>query len=261
MRTEPLERKLAAILYADVAGYSRLTGEDEDGTHRALRAYLNVITVGIETHRGRVVHYAGDAVLADFATVSDSLSCAVDVQRHLKDCNQDLPDDRKVQFRIGINLGEVIVDQDEIYGDGVNVAARLESLAEPGGICISESVRTAIGKKLPLSYEFMGEQEVKNIAEPVRAYRVQQGLDEVTERPSPEVGAISLADKPSIAVLPFTNISGDPEQDYFSDGLTEDIITLLAAWRSFPVIARNSTFAYKNQSPDVRQVANDLGAR
>ncbi|MCH6582873.1 MAG: adenylate/guanylate cyclase domain-containing protein [Proteobacteria bacterium] len=261
MRTEPLERKLAAILYADVAGYSRLTGEDEEGTHRALRAYLDVITVGIESHRGRVVHYAGDAVLADFATVSDSLSCAVDVQRHLKDCNQDLPDDRKVQFRIGINLGEVIVDQDEIYGDGVNVAARLESLAEPGGICISESVRTAIGKKLPLSYGFMGEQEVKNIAEPVRAYRVQQGLDEVTERPSPEAGAIPLAGKPSIAVLPFNNISGDPEQDYFSDGLTEDIITLLAAWRSFPVIARNSTFAYKNQSPDVRQVANDLGAR
>jgi adenylate cyclase len=174
MGTEPLERKLAAILYADVAGYSRLTGEDEEGTHRALSAYLDAITDSIEKHNGTVLHFAGDAVLSDFATVSDALICAAAIQRDLKDRNKDLPDERKVQFRIGVNLGEVIVDRSEIYGDGVNVAARLESLAEPGGICISESVRSAVGNKLPLDYEFLGEQNVKNIAEPVRAQSLKQ---------------------------------------------------------------------------------------
>lgn len=173
MGTEPLARKLAAILYADVAGYSRLTGEDEEGTHRVLSAYLDAITNLIEEHNGTVMHFAGDAVLADFATVSAALTCAAKVQRDLKDRNNDLPDNRKVQFRIGVNLGEVIVDRDEIYGDGVNIAARLESLAGPSGICVSESVRGAIGKKLPFDFEFIGEQQVKNIAEPLHAYRMQ----------------------------------------------------------------------------------------
>ncbi len=184
MGAEPLARKLAAIFYADVAGYSRLTGEDEEGTHRALSAYLDTLTTSIEKHNGKVLHYAGDAVLAEFASVVNTLTCAVDIQHDLKGRNEDLPDDRKVQFRIGINLGDVIVDRDEIYGDGVNVAARLESLAEPGGICISEAVHSAIGNKLPLNYEFMGEQAVKNIAEPVKAYRVRLE-DEVVPTAAP----------------------------------------------------------------------------
>jgi adenylate cyclase len=255
MGTEPLERKLAAILYADVAGYSRLTGEDEDATHRALRARLDAITSHVQARSGRVVHYAGDAVLAEFDTVSDALSCAVDVQRDLKARNQDVPDDRKVQFRIGVNLGEVIVDQDEIYGDGVNIAARLENLAEPGGICISEAVRTAIGKKLPLDYEFMGEQEVKNISDPVRAYKVILEKATVTEsaKPVPE-----LSDKPSIAVLPFTNMSGDPEQEYFSDGITEDIITALSHFRELLVIARNTSFTFKGKSMRADEICKEL---
>ncbi len=166
------KRKLAAILYTDVAGYSRLTGTDEEGTHRRLSQYLDLIADQIEQHKGRVVHYAGDAVLAEFGMVSAALNCAASIQRDLSNRNADLPAERKVQFRIGINLGEVIVDRDDIYGDGVNIAARLESLAEPGGICISESVRAALGEKLPFGYEFMGEQRVKNIAAPIRAYRV-----------------------------------------------------------------------------------------
>jgi adenylate cyclase len=173
MTTENFERKLAAIFYADVAGYSRLTGADEEGTHRRLSEYLDVISAAIKNHRGRVVHYAGDAVLADFSTVTDALSCAAAIQEDLANRNRDLSKERQVQFRIGVNLGEVIVDRDDIYGDGVNVAARLESLADPGGICISGAVYDAIGNKLPaLHYAFMGEQSVKNIAKPVRAYRV-----------------------------------------------------------------------------------------
>lgn len=158
-----LTRKLAAILYADVAGYSRLTGEDEEGTHRRLSDYLDVISGTIDQHQGKVVHYAGDAVLADFGTVTEALTSATVIQHELAGRNRALPEERKLQFRIGVNLGEVIVDRDDIYGDGVNVSARLESLAEPGGICISDAVRTAVGKKLDLQYEFMGEQEVKNI--------------------------------------------------------------------------------------------------
>lgn len=177
-----LPRKLAAILYADVAGYSRLTGEDEEGTHRTLSDYLDFISDAVKAHQGRVVHYAGDAVLADFGTVTEALACSTSIQRELASRNQELPDERKVQFRIGVNLGEVIVDRDDIYGDGVNVAARLESLAEPSGICISESVRSAVGKKLDLGYEFMGEQTVKNIEEPVRAYRVM-----MEEREEPKI--------------------------------------------------------------------------
>ena len=259
MESDRLPRKLAAILYADVAGYSRLTGEDEDATHRALSEYLDLISATVESHSGQVMHYAGDAVLAKFDAVVDAMSAAVAVQNELKACNADVPDERKVQFRIGVNLGDVIEDRGDIYGDGVNVAARLEALANPGGICISESVRTAVGKKLNLNYEDMGEQEVKNIAEPVRAYRVELEPDKTAAAPSKSVDAV--LNRPAVAVLPFTNMSGDAEQEYFADGLTEDIITMLAAWRSFPVIARNSTFAYKGQVPDVRQVANELGAR
>jgi adenylate cyclase len=257
---ERLPRRLTAILYADVAGYSRLTGEDEDSTHHRLSEYLDLISSAVERHRGRVMHYAGDAVLAMFEAVFDALSGAVTIQNELQTRNQDLTDERKVQFRIGVNLGDVIEDRGDIYGDGVNVAARLESLADPGGICISESVRTAVGKKLDLDYEFMGEQEVKNIAEPVRAYRVVMGGSDIP-RPSRNSPASSLPDKPSIAVLPFTNMSGDPEQEYFSDGISEDLITGLSRNRGLFVIARNSTFIYKGGAVNVAQVAVELGVR
>ncbi len=267
MCSERLPRKLAAILYADVAGYSRLTGEDEDATHRALSEYLDLISRTIESHHGQVMHYAGDAVLAKFDAVIDAISSAVAVQDELEARNRQLSEPRKLQFRIGVNLGDVIEDRGDIYGDGVNVAARLESLAEPGGICISESVRTAIGNKLPLGFEFMGEQSVKNIAEPVRSYRVTMktasdpqtaaaSANDSREPPEPEP-----SDKPSIAVLPFTNMSADAEQEYFADGVTEDIITALSNVQSFFVIARNSTFTYKGTSVDVKDVGRQLGVR
>lgn len=305
---DQLPRKLAAILYADVAGYSRLTGEDEDGTHRVLRSYLNFISSAVQSHNGRVVHYAGDAVLADFGTVVEALTCAAAVQRVLEERNEPLADDRKVQFRVGVNLGDVIVDQEEIYGDGVNVAARLEALAEPGGICISESVYTAVGKKLPLEYEDIGEQNLKNIEMPVRAYhaRLKPGVElplsvgqpksaelskvarwrwrpiaallvlalvavaavltwlqpweQRLEPMSAERTALPLPDKPSIAVLPFDNMSNDPMQEYFSDGISENIITRLARIPHMFVIARNSSFIYKGKAVKVQQIGKDLGA-
>ncbi len=255
---ERLPRKLAAILYADVAGYSRLTGEDEDATHRRLREYLDLIAKTIEDHHGQVMHYAGDAVLAKFDAVVDALSSAVSIQNELETRNEDLPNERKVQFRIGVNLGDVIEDRGDIYGDGVNVAARLESLADPGGICISESVRTAIGKKLEPDYEFMGEQQVKNIEEPVRAYRVLLDGADAKSETTLKKPALQLPDKPSIAVLPFSNMSGDPEQEYFSDGITEDIITELSRFRNIFVISRNSSFTFKGQAVDVKEVGQKL---
>ena len=256
---ERLPRKLAAILYADVAGYSRLTGEDEEGTHRRLSECLDLMSASIAEHQGKIVHYAGDAVLADFATASDALGCAAAVQRDIQTRNENLPDERKLQFRIGVNLGEVIVDRNDIYGDGVNVAARLESLADPGGICISDAMRSAVGNKLALEYEFMGEQKVKNIAEPVRAYRVRIG-DGIAEIPSP-TETLELPDKPSIAVLAFDNMSNDPEQSYFSDGVAEDIITDLSKIASLFVVARNSSFAYKGQRVNVQEAGQQLGVR
>ncbi|MCZ6733318.1 MAG: adenylate/guanylate cyclase domain-containing protein, partial [Gammaproteobacteria bacterium] len=302
MESEPLPRKLAAILYADVVGYSRLTGEDEDATHRRLSEYLDQIATTIERYRGRVMHYAGDAVLAMFEAVVDTLSCAAQLQLDLKARNEDLPDERKVQFRIGVNLGDVIEDRGDIYGDGVNVAARLESLAEPGGICISESVHTAVGSKLPFDYEYMGEQQVKNIAKPVKAYHagVKPGavLPTPSVRPKPRrpmrhliaataavlvigVGVITwlapwaptiepaseeqmafpLPEQPSIAVLPFDNLSGDPAQDAIADGFTESLITTLAQMPELFVIARNSTFTYKGKPVKVQQVAEELAVR
>ena len=253
-----LPRKLSAILYADVAGYSRLTGEDEERTHHRLSEYLDLISAEIEQHQGKVVHYAGDAVLADFGTVTDALNCATIIQRDLQERNQDLPDERKVQFRIGVNLGEVIEDRNDIYGDSVNVAARLEGLADSGGICISESVRTAVGNRVPLDYEFIGEQRVKNITEPVRAYRVLLDSTEARGTPTKAV-APELPDKPSVAVLPFNNMSGDPGQDYFADGITEDIITELSRYPNLFVIARNSSFTYKGQPARLRIVGEELG--
>ncbi|MDH3636147.1 MAG: tetratricopeptide repeat protein [Gammaproteobacteria bacterium] len=258
---DKLPRKLAAILYADVADYSRLTGEDEDTTHRRLSEYLDLASNSIGHHQGKVVHYAGDAVLADFSTVTNALECATSIQNDLSNRNQDLPDERKIQFRIGINLGEVIVDRDDIYGNDVNVAARLESLADVGGICISETVRTAIGNKLPIAYEFMGEQSVKNIKDPIRAYQVRLHPQEQPREVPPEFQEFELPQKPSIAVLPFTNMNADPEQEYFSDGITEDIITALSKINNLLVIARNSTFTYKGKAVDVRQISREQGVR
>jgi TolB-like protein/tetratricopeptide (TPR) repeat protein len=252
-----LERKLAAILYADVAGYSRLTTEDEEGTHHRLSAYLDVITASIKKHNGKVMHFAGDAVLADFGSVVGALSSAVEIQREIAEHNKDVPRDRQLNFRIGLNLGDVIADRNEIYGDGVNVAARLQSLAEPGGICISESVRTAVGKKLPVDYEFLGEQQVKNIEEPVRAYRIRLS-DQEARSPSASTQARA---KPSLAILPFSNMSGDPEQEYFSDGITEDITTALSNTGWYYVTARNSAFYYKGKAIDVRQIGKELGVQ
>ena len=255
-----LPRKLAAILYADVAGYSRLTGEDEDTTHRILTEYLDFISTTVDSHRGKVMHYAGDAALAKFDAVVDAMSAAVAIQNELNTRNQGLPDERKVHFRIGVNLGDVIEDRGDIYGDGVNIAARIESLADTGGICVSDAVRSAVGKKLDLDYEDMGEQEVKNISEPVRVYKVVMAKEKaaVIESVRP---ALELPDTPSIAVLPFTNMSGEPEQEYFSDGITEDIITELSRFRDLFVIARNSSFVFKNQPVDIADIGQKLGVR
>ena len=254
-----LPRKLAAILYADVAGYSRLTGEDEDATHRKLSEHLDLISATIKSHHGQVKHFAGDAVLAKFDAVMDAMSAAVAIQDEVRTRNEDVPDTRKVLFRIGVNLGDVIEDRGDVYGDGVNVAARLEALADPGGICISDAVRSAIGKKLDLKYEDLGEQEVKNIADAVRVYKVILGKEADMEVKLSDKAPLELPDKPSIAVLPFTNMSSDPEQEHFSDGIAEDIITALSKVSDLLVIARNSTFIYKDKAVDVKQVGRDLG--
>jgi adenylate cyclase len=264
MDSDRLPRKLAAILYADVAGYSRLTGEDEDATHRCLSTYLDIVAANVSAHRGRVMHYAGDAALAQFSAVLDAISCAISVQKELKDRNQDLPCERKVEFRIGINLGDVIEDRGDIYGDGVNIAARLESLAEPGGVCISGTARDAIGNKIPAEYRFMGEQQVKNIANSIRAYQVVLDVSDDSSpkqvhQPGTGDTPPKLPDKPSVAVLPFDNISGDPEQEYFADGITEDIITDLSRYPNLFVIARNSSFTYKGQPVRLQAVGEELG--
>jgi adenylate cyclase len=257
---ERLPRKLAAILYADVAGYSRLTGDDEDTTHRALSEYLDLISETINTYHGEVMHYAGDAVLAKFEAVIDAVSSATEIQKQLLTRNANLPEEQKVQFRIGVNSGDVIEDRGDIFGDGVNIAARLESLAEPGGICVSDAVRIAIGNKLGLIYEDMGKQKVKNITEAVHAYNIDLRED-VREVDPLNLPPLELPDNPSIAVLPFTNMSNDPEQEFFSDGITEDIITALSKISSMLVIARNSTFIYKGKAVDVKQVGRDQGVR
>jgi adenylate cyclase len=245
-----LPRKLAAILYADVAGYSRLTGDDEDATHRALSGYLDLIAGIIVSHRGQVMHYAGDAVLAKFEAVIDALSSATDIQRQLSERNEDLTDDRKLQFRIGVNLGDVIEDRGDIYGDGVNIAARLESLALSGGICISESVHCSIGNKLNLAYKFMGEQKVKNISQPVRAYEVifPDGEGAIPKQSVSESGERNV---PMVVVLPFQNLSSDPGQQFFTEGMSEDIITELSRFSDIAVIARHSAFQVREKSANL----------
>jgi len=255
-------RRLAAILAADVAGYSRLMGADEEGTHERLQAHLReLFEPKIKEHRGRIVKNTGDGLLAEFASVVEAVRCAVGVQRGMVARDPDVPEERRIRFRIGVNLGDVIVEQDDIFGDGVNVAARLEALAEPGGICISRMVRDNVRDKLDYTFEDLGEQQVKNIARPVRLYRVRDHVVPAQQHSRASPQPLSLQDKPSVAVLPFTNISGDQEQEFFADGITEDIITLFAGWGAFPVIARTSTFTYKGRTSDIKKIGEQLGAR
>jgi len=306
MTTQEVKRKLTAILSADVKGYSRLMGADEEGTLRTLTAYREVMATFIQQHQGRVVNAPGDALLAEFESVVDAVKSAVEIQRELAKRNAELPTDRRMEYRIGINLGDVMVDGESIYGDGVNIAARLEGIADAGGICISGTVYDHVKNKLPLGYEYRGEQNVKNISGPVRVYRVLMEPEAVGKvigekkakprkwqktalvvvgvlivvvaaiavwrlylhptRPPVEVAskekmAFPLPDKPSIAVLPFVNMSGDSELEHFSDGITEEIITALSKTPKLFVIARNSTFTYKGKPVRVNQVAEDLGVQ
>jgi len=309
MATQEIKRKLTAILSADVKGYSRLMGKDETGTLQTLNTYKEVMANLIQHHHGRVVDAPGDNVLAEFASVVDAVQCAVEIQKELKARNDKLPVHRKMEFRIGINLGDVVEEEDKIFGDGVNIAARMESLSEAGGICISGKTYDEVKNKLTLGYEYLGKQTVKNITEPIRVYRVlrepmasasrvsrwkRTGLSywkrinpvfkvlialvaaanvvwqfyphlrpsrPSVEGVSKEKMALSLPDKPSIAVLPFVNMSEDPKQEFFSDGITEDIITALSKVPMLFVIARNSTFTYKGKPAKVKQISEELGVQ
>ncbi len=275
-------RRLAAILAADVAGYSRLMGADEEGTLAALKAIrCELGDPKIAEHRGRIVKTTGDGLLAEFASVVDAVRCAAEVQRCMAERNAEVPEGKRIEFRISVNLGDIIFDEGDIFGDGVNIAARLEALAEPGGICVSQTVRDHIGDRLDLVFEDIGEQSLKNIARPIRVFRVTLPRALELESPLPgldpgitgegrtrsarvgaaEPVALPLPDKPSIAVLPFANMSGDPEQEYFVDGMVEEIITALSRIRWLFVLARNSSFTYKGQAVDVKQVGRELGAR
>jgi adenylate cyclase len=251
---EETVRKLAAIFAADVEGYSRLMGQDEVGTLRRLTACRGLLDELIATHRGRIFGSAGDSVVADFASAIDAVQCAVAVQKAIAKQGATRSVAEQMRFRIGVHVGDVLVQGENLFGDGVNIAARLEALAEPGGICISGTVRDHIGTKLPVAFTDLGEQQVKNIARPIRAYHVRGESSTPTEASSP-----GLPDKPSIAVLPFENLSGDPEQEYFADGMVEEITSALSKVRWFFVIARNSSFIYKGRAVDVKQVARELG--
>jgi len=251
-------RRLAAILAADVAGYSRLIGVDEGGTLARLKAIrAELIDPVIAAHNGRLVKTTGDGLLVEFASVVDALRCATEVQAGMAERMATAPADKPIEFRIGINVGDIVVGDGDIFGDGVNVAARLEGLAEPGRICVSARVQEDATGKLDLTFDDLGEQQVKNIARPVRVYRVR----DLSAPNNPPVPALLLPDKPSIAVLPFANMSGDPEQEYFVDGMVEEIITALSRIRWLFVIARNSMFTYKGQATDVKQVGRELGVR
>jgi len=254
-------RRLAAILAADVAGYSRLIGADEGGTLQALKAIrAELIDPKIATHNGRLVKTTGDGLLVEFGSVVDALRCATEVQAGMAERNANVPTpaDKRIEFRIGINMGDIVVEDGDIFGDGVNVAARLEGLAEPGGICVSARVQEDAAGKLDLAFEDLGEQVLKNIVRPIRAYRIATGAAPATAVATP---ALPLPDKPSVAVLPFTNMSADPDQEFFADGIAEDVITALSRYPSLFVIARNSCFTYKGRTVDVKKIGRELGVR
>src|SRR5712672_3210843 len=255
---EPVQRRLTAILAADVAGYSRLMGLDEAGTARTLHEHRAAVDPIVAHYGGRIVKTTGDGVLLEFPSIVAAVDCAVAVQNLMRERNRDVPEERQMLFRIGINLGDVLIDGDDILGDGVNIAARLEGIAEPGGICVSDDVYRQVSGKLDVSFEDMGNRQLKNIARPVHAYRAR-----FVEVPASGISAslLPLPDKPSITVLPFTNMSGDPEQEYFADGMVEDIITALSHFKALFVIARNSSFTYKGRAVDVKQVGRELGVR
>jgi adenylate cyclase len=249
------QRQLAAILAADVAGYSRLIGLDEEGTLVRLKDLRrNLIDPKINEHRGRIVKTMGDGLLVQFASAVDAVRCAVEVQREIAKQHGETDEERRIEFRIGINIGDIVIDGDDIHGDGVNVAARLEGLSEPGGIYVSAGVHDQVRDKLDIAFADAGEQQLKNIARPVRVYNVSVA-------PAKQKPSLPLPSKPSIAVLPFQNMSGDPEQEYFADGVVEEIITALSRFRQLFVIARNSTFTYKGRAVDVKQVGREVGVR
>ncbi|HYC15548.1 MAG TPA: adenylate/guanylate cyclase domain-containing protein [Stellaceae bacterium] len=264
MSEDRIDRRLAAILAADVAGYSRLMGADEEGTHRQLKAHRKeLIDPKIAEHRGRIVKSTGDGILVEFVSVVDAVRCAVDIQRGMGERNAVVPQEGRIDLRIGINVGDIISDGGDIYGDGVNVAARLEALAEPGGIYVSRVVHDQVCDKLSFGFEDMGEQTVKNIARPVGVHRVRLSEHSIPQRAAGPSGQVEqpISDRPALAVLPFVNMSGDPEQEFFADGISEDIITGLSKLRWFFVIARNSSFSYKGKSIDVKRAARELGVR
>ncbi len=266
MTDNRVERRLAAILAADVAGYSRLTGLDEEGTHVRLRERLRGLAdPKISEHRGKVVKHTGDGVLAEFGSVVDAVRCAIEVQRGMAEQNATMPQVKRIEFRIGIHVGDIIVDNNDIFGDGVNIAARLEGIAEPGGVCISDDAQRQVRGKVDFAFEDMGPQNLKNIVEPMRAWRLRMNASGSAaapiEPPVESTQALALPDKPSIAVLPFENMSGDPEQEYFADGMVEEIITALSRFKWLFVTARNSSFTFKGQAVDIKEVGRRLGVR
>ena len=259
---ERVERRLAAILAADVAGYSRLMGAAEESTLAQLKAVRKtLVDPKIAEHRGRIVKTTGDGMLVEFASAVDAARCAVEIQRDMAIQNTGVPQDVRIEFRIGIHVGDIIIDDNDIFGDGVNIAARLEGIAEPGGVCISDDAQRQIRGKVDIVCEDMGLQALKNIAEPIRAWRMQVARAPASPLSRAANHPLTLPDKPSIAVLPFQNMSGDPEQEYFADGMVEDIITALSRFKSLFVIARNSAFTYKGKAVDIKQVGRELGVR
>jgi TolB-like protein/class 3 adenylate cyclase len=276
LTNERVERRLAAVLAADVVGYSRLMGGNEEGTLARLKAIRKtLVDPAIAHHRGRIVKTTGDGLLVEFASAVDAARCAVEVQKSMAAQNSGVPREMRIEFRIGIHVGDIIIDDNDIFGDGVNIAARLEGIAEPGGVCISDDAQRQIRGKVDIAFDDMGPQALKNIAEPMRAWRLRMepttaatsvensGETQPSQsRPSVEASAVlPLPDKPSIAVLPFQNMSGDVEQEYFADGMAEDIITALSRFKSLFVIARNSSFTYKGKAVDIKQVGRELGVR
>jgi adenylate cyclase len=256
--TQKATRKLRAILSADVKGYSLLMADNEAFTIQTLKEYRSIMSAKIEEYTGRVVDAAGDNLLAEFSSAVEAVECSVEIQKVLKKKNEDLSDDKKLEFRIGVNIGDVVQDGSRIYGSGVNIAARIEGIADPGGVCISRNTYDHVNDKLELEYEYLGEHEVKNIKKPVRVYKVL--LESVSPKSLVEE-PLELPDKPSIAVLPFDNMSGNADQEYFSDGLTEQIINGLCKVSNLFVIARNSSFAYKGKAISIKQIAHELGVR